>query len=116
MMKEPVAWMYDWDGACAPGGAASGAYHTFSVGIFQWQPKAGGKGLKRSRVLTRIRGLIVKPEEVYHEAQEICDKLNAVKGTARPRRPNETRSVVVRGNAERCEDAVDRIQNKVHGG
>lgn len=82
MKQNPVAWEYDWDGAYVPGSEFMASCRTFSVGIFQWVPKVGGKGLKRSAVKTRIRGLVANPQEVYQKAREMCDKLNNVKGVA----------------------------------
>jgi len=66
------AFKHGFDGACKPGGAVFGAYHTFSVGIFQWLPKSGGKGLKRSAVKYRIKGRYDNAEAVYARAREVC--------------------------------------------
>lgn len=74
--KEPYQW--DFSGACSPGGPAQLAcgQQTFSVGIFQWVPKAGGKGLKKSAVKYRLKGSFHNPEELYARAQAKCDELN----------------------------------------
>ena len=78
MLTEPKAYDWDFAGACSP--ASNGTYwsKTFSVGIFQWVPKSSGKGLKRSKVVKRIRGNVAAPEEVYREAREWIEgrKLN----------------------------------------
>lgn len=49
---------------------------TFSIAIFQWQPKASGKGLKRVNA-SRIYGYEVDRKSVYTKAQEICERLNS---------------------------------------
>ena len=71
--KRPGEW--DFDGACIPDVSH---YHcrTFSVGIFQWLPKRSGRGLKRGKVVQRVRGLASDPEEVFALARAICDRLN----------------------------------------
>jgi hypothetical protein len=48
---------------------------TFSIAIFQWQPKAAGKGLKRVNA-SRVHGYEADRKGVYAKAQEICDRLN----------------------------------------
>jgi hypothetical protein len=68
---------YDYDGACKPGGTQTlGSQETFSVGVFKWLPKAGGKGLKRSPVIYRVKGRMSQPEKVYDRAEELCDWLD----------------------------------------
>lgn len=69
---------HSFDGSCAPG--SFGTFHsqeTFSVGIFQWVPKAGGGGLKRSAVKVRVKGYLQSAEKVYAKALEVCRKLDA---------------------------------------
>lgn len=70
--KEPREYLFDWDGACKPSGSAY-AYisRTFSIGIFQWIPAKGG-GLKKSKVLKRIKGYSSEPQKVYDEAERTC--------------------------------------------
>ena len=66
-------YMHDFDGDCGPGGKDAGGYITFSVGIFQWIPKASSKGgLKRAPVKYRVKGFIANPGPVYERAREIC--------------------------------------------
>jgi hypothetical protein len=65
---------YDFDGSCAPYHNVI-RYKTFSVGIFQWLPKSGGKGLKKSPVIVKICGRSDRPGEVYEKAHEICGRL-----------------------------------------
>ena len=77
-MKQ-IEGMYDYDGACKPGGGGElvyGVQQTFSVGIFKWVKKANGRGLKRSPVVKRIRGYMSDPDDVYLRAQVECDILN----------------------------------------
>ncbi len=45
---------------------------TFSVSIFQWIPKASGKGLKKGKVVYRVRGRVGDAEKVYARAREVC--------------------------------------------
>ena len=72
-----TAGKYDYDGGCAPclGGTYKGQ-ETFSIGIFRWLPKASGKGLKRGKVVYRIRGKVSDAEKVYSRAQEICRSID----------------------------------------
>lgn len=55
---------------------------TFSVGIFQWQLKASGKGLKKSKAMSRVRGYNAEPDRVYEKAIEICARLNRERASA----------------------------------
>jgi len=79
-MQNPVpqAHKHGFDGSCAP--TAPRAWSSqigFSVGVFQWIPKSGGKGLKRSAVLVRVKGFVRDAQKVYEKAREICAKLDA---------------------------------------
>lgn len=67
---------HDYSGFCAP--AAPGRYPaaTFSVGIFKWILKANGKGLKKSAVIFRVKGLCSCSEKVYETAKKYCEKLD----------------------------------------
>jgi len=76
MKQNPNAYEYDWDGACKPGGMQCFG-NTFSVGVFQWLPKASGKGLKRGKVIKRIKGYTAKPDDVYKQADQLCKELDA---------------------------------------
>jgi len=58
---------------------------TFSIAIFQWQPKAAGKGLKKVNA-SRVCGYGMDPQRMYAKAQEICDRLNA-EGASVTKRP-----------------------------
>lgn len=73
-MPQPYEW--DFAGSCAPGNSSGWHHSTFSVGIFQWIPKNGGKGLKRSAVVRRVKGPSSDPEAVYAEARAICADKN----------------------------------------
>ena len=71
---------YDFSGSCNPIKLSDRSVWTpvfFSVGIFQWLPKASGKGLKKSAVVYRVRGLTSDPLPVYDRAKEICDLLDS---------------------------------------
>lgn len=74
---EPAAGLHDFDGSCAP---EPGRYHwakTFSVGVFAYVERAGGKGLKRGHVAVRVRGATMAHERIYARAREICEALDA---------------------------------------
>ncbi|MEI8381396.1 MAG: DUF4304 domain-containing protein [Planctomycetota bacterium] len=51
-------------------------YTKFSVRIYQWQQKASGKGLKKSKAMSRVLGYTAEPDRVYEKAAEICARLN----------------------------------------
>ncbi len=48
---------------------------TFSVGVFQWLPKASGRGLKKSSTI-RVKGYAAEYKLIHHKAEELCKKLN----------------------------------------
>lgn len=74
----PEANKHGFDGSCAPGADAGYASQVgFSVGVFQWLPKSGGKGLKRGPVKVRVKGFVRDAEKVYSKAREICAKLDS---------------------------------------
>lgn len=74
MKTNPKPYEWDYFGACEPTGKNS--WITFSLGIFQWLPKAGGRGLKRGKVIKRVRGNVIDKADVYAKADEIVDELN----------------------------------------
>jgi len=78
MKKTPIAYLWDYDGEYDPAKKPPYYSTTFSVGVFQWLPKASKKGLKKSAVVKRIRGLVSNPQDVYDRAQAECDKRNLV--------------------------------------
>ena len=49
---------------------------TCSIAIFQWRPKASGRGLKKVNAC-RVCGYMLDRNNVYLKPQEICDRLNA---------------------------------------
>jgi hypothetical protein len=57
------------------------AFLTCSVAIYQWLPKASGRGLKKVNA-ARVCGYLQDQQAVYCKAQEICDRLNAAKARA----------------------------------
>lgn len=71
-MAERKAWSWAFDGDCKP---APGE-NMFSVGIFQWVPKKGGKGVKRSKAVCRVNGSVEEADQVYQRAEEICGFFN----------------------------------------
>lgn len=82
-MSEPRAYQWDFGGSCAPKNAGAGwgsRCETFSLGIFQWVPKSGGRGLrgqlKRGKVIRRVKGFTAAPEEAYAKARAIVAGLN----------------------------------------
>jgi hypothetical protein len=62
---------HDFDGACA-----GYKFANFSVGIFQYVRRAGGKGLKRSAVKYRVRGPSSRADHIYERAKEVCRLLD----------------------------------------
>ena len=76
MLENKKPYEHDFYGACAPGNIENFGNNTFSVGIFQWWPKANGKGLKRSPVKYRVKGYVADAEKVYNRAREICKELD----------------------------------------
>lgn len=72
--RRPGAW--DYDGRCAPDGRSGNLWNeSFSVGIFQWKVKAKGHGVKKGKVVRRIKGRCVDYKRVYKKAEELCKKL-----------------------------------------
>jgi len=51
---------------------------TISVGVFQYLPKADGKGFKRSKSI-RVKGYGAYPNKVYEKAAELCAEFNEKK-------------------------------------
>ena len=82
MTNELRPYQWDFSGQCAPSESWSGGsiYRTFSLGIFQWVPKASGEGLKRGKVVRRVSGKRSDPKPVYDAARAICDELNGKGG------------------------------------
>jgi hypothetical protein len=79
---EPVAfqWTYDrsaWDDRPEAS--------TFSVGIYQWLPKAAG-GLKTPTTI-RVNGYVADAAAVYAKADELCERLNREGARPDPRPP-----------------------------
>lgn len=75
----PEVYKHGFDGSCAPStpGAGWSGQIGFSVGVFQWLPKSGGKGVKRGPVKIRVKGYMKDADKVYAMANELCAKLNA---------------------------------------
>lgn len=76
---QPVAGLWDFDGACRPGGPGEmGFQSNFSVGVFQWVARSNGKGVKRGSVAKRITGHVGTPEDVYARAESFCRTQEAI--------------------------------------
>ena len=71
-----VAYKHDFSGSYAPCNGAVRSSNTFSVGIFQWIPKASGKDLKKSAVKFRIKGNVSEADKIYKKAKEICKMID----------------------------------------
>ncbi len=69
-IANPKAGDLDYDGSCAPNAPCAFSHITFSVGIFQWMPKADGKGIKRGKVIKRIKGYSSEPAIVFKMAEQ----------------------------------------------
>jgi hypothetical protein len=52
-------------------------WESFSLGIFQWVPKKGGRGVKRGKVIRRVKGRTANPDEAFEKARQIVAGLNA---------------------------------------
>ena len=76
---------YQWDFDLPSMEFLSTQYHTLSVGIFQWLPKASGKGLRRSPAAARVLGYMAEADRVFSKAGELCHRLN--NQVAQPGRP-----------------------------
>ena len=70
------AGKHGFSGACVPGSGWPGQ-HTFSVGVYEWVPKASGKGCKKSAVKVRVSGPIDDYDRVYAKAAEITAAIDA---------------------------------------
>lgn len=71
-----LAYEWDYDGACSPAALGHAGQETFSLGIFQWIPKANGGGLKRGKVIRRIRGRCDNAAAVFDVAIALCKSMN----------------------------------------
>lgn len=69
MSKKAGTWAFDRECKPEPG------EKTLFVGIFQWIPKKG-KGIKRSKSVCRVSGLVEEADLVYQRAEEICGFFN----------------------------------------
>jgi len=72
--KAPYTWDYwgEYDPAHSVYGRGG---FTFSVGVFQWLPKAKGRGVKKGKVVKRFIGFTGNPEQVYKMAQDYIEYL-----------------------------------------
>lgn len=50
---------------------------TLSVGIFQWVYRANGHGLKKSKVVYRVKGSAHRWQEINERARALCDVWNS---------------------------------------
>ena len=87
-MKKLGEW--DYYGACDPAhhNVAAGFMgpETFSVGIFQWVPKANSntyaanRGMKHGPIIARFSGPTAHPEQVYAKARAFIAHLKEKAG------------------------------------
>ena len=68
---------HGYSGSCGPGNRDYYFQKTFSVGIFKWLKKSSGKGFKKSAVIYRVIGPVVKDKMVYSRAKKICDLMDS---------------------------------------
>ena len=68
----PQAYQWDYEHTDCD---SNPLYDTFSVPVFQWIPKASGKGLKKSKTI-RVNGYTADPQRAYDRAAELCRQLN----------------------------------------
>lgn len=71
------AGKHGWRSACHPKHIQHDLFGTFSVGIFQWVPKASGFGVKPSKVLVRVSGPGTMPGAVDARVAQIIQELDA---------------------------------------
>lgn len=72
-MNEYQVGTHGFSGACLP--RYGSHFETFSVGVFEWVPRANGKGVKRGPVKVRVWG---KDErKIMARAREIAAELDA---------------------------------------
>jgi len=73
------AGKHGFSGACDPSSNKKWAVYTgtFSLGIFEWVPKADGKGFKKSAVKVRVSGATSRAEAVRAKAEEIAKLLDS---------------------------------------
>jgi hypothetical protein len=72
----PQLNQYDFDGACAPHTGLTANWESFTLGIFQWVAKSGGKGLKRSKIIQKVKGQSKDPGPAYEKARKLVATLN----------------------------------------
>ena len=75
-MDSGKAGTHGVDGACAPGQGSWASQQTFSVGVFEWLPKARGQGTKRGKVKVRVKGSVTQQDRVLEKAREIAQQLD----------------------------------------
>lgn len=79
-MKMPTpkaAGTWDFYGACAPSEDSSLTMQdTFTLGCFQWEPMARGKGTKKGKVKYRVKGNASDPKQAYDQARHFCARKN----------------------------------------
>ena len=82
MTNKPRPYQWDFYGKNAPSEDSTNRlyWHTFSLGIFQWVPRASGNGLRRGQVVRRVVGKRSDPKPVYDAARAVCDELNGKGG------------------------------------
>ena len=80
-MSEKRAYLWDFDGACAPGEDGQSpvfvGWETFTLGVFQWVPTKDGAHLKKGKVVRRIKGRTHDPAPAYEAARAECARRNA---------------------------------------
>lgn len=84
--ENKIEGRYDFDGQCMPcDDKCFSSFDTFSVGIFKWLPctPGGRKGLKRSKVIYRIRGKVSDAERIYGRARDVCIRFDEFFGNPR---------------------------------
>lgn len=75
-IKNPKAGDWDYYGMCTPGERGHTWNKSFSIGIFQWIPKASGKGIKKGKAVKRVHGLVTEKKSVFKKAEAyILDNL-----------------------------------------
>ena len=81
MRKEIIPNTYDYDGEFRPDRVGLRS-HTFSLGIFRWEN--GGVGMRRGKVIYRVRGYSHTPKPVYRRAAQLCEAFDKEKTDWQP--------------------------------
>lgn len=75
--ETPTPGTHGWSAACDPDRPGGCPFDTFSVGVFEWLPKASGAGVKRGPVKVRVKALSSARDAAYRIAERTAHELDA---------------------------------------